>query len=137
MDQDTTGINDVNNLPGDLPNDIEEPGSAELAADLLREQATGPVPLGPAAPGQGEDAVLLVETVSVPDQPESLAQGEMPPGEMDLGAGLPWYRSRWLYVGAGLAGGTALAVTAVLLLRKRGVMQRRSALGRAQNILTQ
>jgi hypothetical protein len=137
MDQDMTGMNDVNNLPGELPNDIEEPGSAEIAADLLREQATGPVPLGPAAPGQGEDAVLLVETVSVPDQPESLSSGEMPLGEKDLGEGSPWYRSRWLYVGAGLAGGTALAVTAVLLLlRKRGVSQRRSARARAQTILT-
>ncbi|HEU5370413.1 MAG TPA: hypothetical protein VFU69_18220 [Ktedonobacterales bacterium] len=137
MDQDTTGMNDVNDLPGDLPNDIEEPGSAEMAADLVREQATGPVPLGPAVPGQGEDAVLLVETASVSDQPESLLQGEMPLGEMDIGAGSPWYRSPWFYAGAGLAGGTALAVTAVLLLRKRGAMQRRSALGRAQNVLTQ
>ncbi len=137
MDQDTTGINDVNDLPGDLPNDREEPGSAEMAADLVREQATGPVPLGPAVPGQGEDAVLLVETASTLDQPESLAQGEMPLGEMDIGAGSPWYRSPWFYAGAGLAGGTALAVTIVLLFRKRGGTKRRSALGRAQNVLTQ
>jgi gas vesicle protein len=108
-----------------------------MAADLLREQATGPVPLGPAAPGQGEDVILLVETASLPDEPGALSPGGMPLGDMDLGAGSPWYRSRWLYVGAGLAGGTALAAAAVLLLRKRPITQRRTALSRAQNILTQ
>jgi hypothetical protein len=127
MDQDTSGMREGTDLPGDLPNDIDEPGSAELAADLLREQATGPVPLGPAAPSQGEDVVLLVETVSFPDQDEVLSSEGLFIGELDPGDDSPWYRSRWLYIGAGLASGAVLAAGAVLLLRNRNTSRQGSA----------
>ncbi|HEU5198953.1 MAG TPA: hypothetical protein VFU32_04910 [Ktedonobacterales bacterium] len=86
MEQDLTGVNDTTNMPGkaadipgNLPNDIDEPGSAERAADLVREETTGPVPLGPATPDQGEDAVLFVETI---DERE-LGEGMLPPEEAE------------------------------------------------------
>lgn len=81
MEQDLTSANDATNMPGEaadipsnLPNDIDEPGSAERAADLVREETTGPVPLGGATPNQGEDAVLFVETI---DERE-LGEGMLP-----------------------------------------------------------
>ena len=132
-----TGMHNMDDLPGDLPNDRDEPGSAELAAELVREQATGPVPLGPAAPGKGEDVVLLVETVSFPDQTEVFSPEGMLVGELDLGDGSPWYRSRWLYVGAGLASGAVLAAGVVLLLRDRNARQKESVLGSAQHLFGQ
>jgi gas vesicle protein len=137
MEQDITGTSHENDLPGNLPTDIDEPGSAERAADLLREQETGPIPLGPATPGQGEDAVLLVETTSVPDQEGTLTPEDLFLGEMDMEEASPWYRSQWVYLGAGLVVGTALAAGAVLLLRNRRARQQRTMLGRAQNLLSQ
>lgn len=136
MEQDITGMSDTSQPPDHLPDDIEEPGSAELAAELVREQVSGPVPLGPAIPGQGEDAVLLVETVTTPDQLEALSPEDTILGRIDLEEGAPWYRSRWFYLGAGLVGGTALATGAVLLIRNRRA-RRRTAFWRAQNALSQ
>jgi gas vesicle protein len=139
MDQERMGIDDKNNLPKDLPNDIDQPSSAELAADLIREQATGPVPLGPAKPQQGEDVVLLVETVSLPDQPEGLAAESLYAGELGMGdADNPWYRSRWVYIGTGAALGTALAAAGtILLLKQRNARQQRIPLRGAQQTLRQ
>ncbi len=181
MEQDLTGANDVTNMPGkaadipsNLPNDIDEPDSAERAADLVREEAPGSVPLEPATPDQGEDAVLFVETI---DERE-LDEGIVPPEEtggillpeealvaaelasasqagtdlsgaalgIDLGPGLeegmPWYQSRWMYLGVGLvAAATAtLGIGGYMLLRnrnrrKRGLNVARrvtSTLGRAR-----
>ncbi len=83
MEQDLTGANDVTNMPGkaadipsNLPNDIDEPGSAERAADLVREEAPGSVPLEPAIPDQGEDAVLFVETIDERELGESIVPPE-------------------------------------------------------------
>lgn len=83
MEQDLTGLNEAADMPGkaadiptNLPNDIDEPGSAEIASDLVREEATGPVPLGPAIPEQGEDAVLFVETIDGPELVEVIAPTE-------------------------------------------------------------
>ncbi len=135
MEQDITGRSNTSDLPEHLPNDIEEPGSAELAADLVREQATGPVPLGPAIPGQGEDAVLLVETGMLPDQASDISSEDMALGKIDVKESPPWYRSPWLYLGAGLAGGAALAAGTVLLIRNRSARQPRTAIGRAQHRL--
>lgn len=137
MEQDIRGMGEINDLPHDLPNDIEEPGSAEFAADLVREQATGPVPLGPATPGQGEDAVLLVETASLPEQPDVLTPEGLFLGEMGMDEGSPWYRSRWMYIGLGVAGGAALAAGTVLLLRKRSAPQQRINLAGARHMLGQ
>jgi hypothetical protein len=136
MEQDITGMSDVSQPPDNLPDDIEEPGSAELAAELIREQMTGPVPLGPATPEQGEDVVLLVETVTTPDQLETLSPEDTVLGRIDLEEGAPWYRSRWVYLGGGLIGSAALAAGAVLLIRKRRA-RRQTTLWRAQNALSQ
>lgn len=144
MEQINSGISDVNDLPGDLPKDKEERVNEELAADqvtadLLREQAAGPVPLEPAVPGEGEDVVLLVETVSLPDEPgtETLSSEERKMlEEMGMDEGSPWYRSPWFYMGASLAGGAALALGALFFLRNRN-RQQRTTLGRAQNVLSQ
>ncbi|HEY7347691.1 MAG TPA: hypothetical protein VH599_05180 [Ktedonobacterales bacterium] len=137
MEQDITGMSDASDLPEHLPNDKEEPGSAELAADLAREQAAGRIPPGSATPGQGEDAILFVETGRLPDQESALSPEDAILGTADLEAGSPWYRSRWLYLGASLAGGIALAVGAALLIRNRNARRRRTALWRAQNFLNQ
>jgi gas vesicle protein len=137
MEQDITGMNDVRGLPGNLPNDIDEPGSAELAADLLSEQATEPIPLGPTTPGQGEDTVLLVETAMVPDQTGALSPEDTILGGIDLEEASPWYRSRWLYLGAGLAGGAALAAGTVFLIRSRNTRQSQAAIARAQSLVSQ
>lgn len=89
MEQDLTGLNEAADMPGkaadipsNLPDDIDEPGSAEIASDLLREEATGPVPLGPATSEQGEDAVLFVETIDGPELVEVIA----PTDEFLMGA---------------------------------------------------
>ncbi len=140
MEQNIPGMNPDADLPESLPDDIDELGSAELADDLIREQATGPVPLGPAIPGEEEDTVLIVETALEPEEIAALAaleaQGEISAflapegasarlpedtilGGIELEISNPWYRSRGFYVGAGLLSGTALAFGAVLLLRGR------------------
>ncbi len=136
MEQDTSGMRDTSDLPKHLPNDTEEPGSAELAADLVREQATGPVPLGPTIPGQGEDTVLLVETGMLPDQTNTISSEEMVLEKPHLEKRVSWYRSPWLYAGASLAGGAALAVGAVLLFRNRRVRQQ-TVRWRTQRLLNQ
>ena len=69
MELDESGMSDSDNLPNDLPQEREELERAkraadQLTADLLKEQAAGPIPLEPATSGQGEDVVLLVETIS-------------------------------------------------------------------------
>ncbi len=143
MEQINTGMNDGNNLPTDFPKNKEELDSEKLAADqltadLLREQAEGPIPLKPAAPGEGEDVVLLVETISLPEEPGTLSPEEqMMLKEMGLDEGSPWYRSPWFYMGASLAGGAALAAGAVFFFRNRKKHQQRTTLGRAQNLLSQ
>ncbi len=142
MEQEHSEINEPPDLPEGLLKEIEELDNAELAndeltADLLREQAAGPIPLEPETSGEGEDAVLLVETVSLPDEPESLSPEERMLGKMGLDEGTPWYRSRWLYIGAGVAGGAALAVGTVFFLRNRDLRRQRAPLGRAQNALSQ
>ncbi len=138
MDQETMGTDDRNDLPKDLPNDIDEPSAAEIAADLIREQASGPVPLGPASPGQGEDVVLLVESVSLPDQPEAFSSENHLAREMGMGDDSPWYRSRWVYIGTGAALLTALAAAGtILLLRQRNARQTRPSLRGAQQMLSQ
>jgi hypothetical protein len=96
MEQDLTGVNDATNMPGkaadipsNLPNDIDEPGSAERATDLVREETTGPVPLGPATPDLGEDTVLFVETIDERELgeetlPPEEAEGILPPEEAEV-----------------------------------------------------
>jgi hypothetical protein len=173
MEQDLTGVNDATNKPGkaadipsNLPNDIDEPSSAERAADLVREETTGPVPLGPATPDQGEDAVLFVETIDerepgegilLPEEALVAAElaGASPTGAdlsgavpgIDLGSdlagnkGVPWYQSRWMYLGIGLVAATAtLGIGGYVLLRNRNQRKRglnvtrrlTSTLGRAR-----
>ncbi len=130
MEQHPSGLNDATDIPSNLPNDIEEPGSAELAADLLREQATGPVPLGPATPDLGADEVLLVETISESEPigiialtEEGLAGADANADlgidlGADLGVGVPWYQSRWMYLGAGLlVASAAVTIGSVILVR--------------------
>jgi hypothetical protein len=142
MEQVNSGMNDVNDLPESFPTDKEafdeELAADQLTADLLKEQAEGPISMSD-APGEGEDVVLLVETVSLSDEPgaDSLsAEEQQMLKEMGLDEGNPWYRSPWFYMGASLVGGAALATGAVLLLRNRK-KQPRTTLGRAQNVLGQ
>src|SRR5579859_5064424 len=159
MEQNITGMSDGDDLPGILPNDIEEPSSAELAADLLREQATGPISLGPATPDQEEDmllaaallsdqatgpisldptisgveedTVLIVETAMSPEEMNILGPEDTILDGIDLEMGAPWYRSRWLYLGAGLLGGTALAVGTAFLIRGANNRKRRAPFSQA------
>jgi hypothetical protein len=141
MEQVNSGMNDVNDLSDDSLQDKdkldgEELAADQLAADLLREQAEGPVPFELATPGEGEDLVLLVEAISLPEEPETLSPEEQRE-EMSLDDGSPWYRSPRFYIGAGLIGGAALAAGAVFFSRSRKTRQQRTTLGRAQSILSQ
>jgi hypothetical protein len=131
MEQDITGMSDVTNIPGNLPNDLEEPGSAERAADLVRERATGPVPLGPATPDQAEDAVLMVETGMLPNEENLPSPENIILSGMDLEIGVPWYRSRWMYLGTGIVAATALSIGATLLIRGRNKRTLRLAVPRS------
>lgn len=141
MEQDSTGLNDATDMPGkaadiptNLPNDINEPESAEFAADLMREETIEPVPLEPTALNQGEDTVWLVETIEDPEFVEII----MPTDEVLMGAdapdvdmnitpgphleeGKPWYQSRWVYLGAGLVVATTatLGIGSYVLIRNR------------------
>ena len=140
MEQVNSGMNDGNDLPDDFPKNTNELDSEELAADLLREQAEGPVPLERTTPGEGEDVVLLVETISLPDEPGAgtlSSEEQRMLEEMGMDEGSPWYRSPWFYMGASLAGGAALAAGAVFLFRNRKARKPRTTLGRAQNVLSQ
>jgi hypothetical protein len=130
MEQHLSGLNDANNIPSNLPNDLEEPGSAEQAADLIRKQTTGPVPLGPATPEQAADEVVFIETISESEPigiialtEENLAGADADTNlGIDMGAdlevGVPWYQSRWMYLGAGLlVASAAVTIGSVLLVR--------------------
>lgn len=154
MEQNVTNTNDVTHIPGNLPGDEGQPGSVEQGlglteeqlAELLEEQAQEP-----ATPGAGEDTVLFVETISVPEQgiedaPEDIMLGGAPgdvilasaPEDMllegiDLEVSAPWYRSRWMFVGTSLVAGTALSIGAVLLVR--GLRRRNRRLAVSQSMI--
>ena len=142
MEQNVTHTNDVTNIPGNLPGDNEQAGSVEQGLGLTEEQIAKLLeeqPLESAAPGAGEDVVLFVETISVPEQAmEPSPAGVMPgsaPEDMilagiDLEAGVPWYRSRWMFVGTSLVAGTALSIGAVLLVRGLNRRNQRRAVSR-------
>jgi hypothetical protein len=55
------------------------------------------------------------------------------PGGIDLEMGVPWYRSRWMYVGTGLVAATALSIGTILLIRQRSQLNPRRAV--SQNII--
>ncbi len=130
MEQELSRFSDTTNIPGNLPNDIETPGSAERAADLLREQEPGPVPLGPATPVENEDAVLFVETATTPEAASAIPSAEAVLAGTDLEAGVPWYRSRWVYLGAGLVVAAALGIGTVLAVRNLSRQNRRTRIMR-------
>lgn len=139
MEQDITGTGDTTDIPGNLPGERDQADNRERAGtlpkeptdELLKEQAKEPALSGPATPGKGEDVVLFVETISFPEQGMEGSPEDMILRGIDLEVGIPWYRSRWVYVGTGLMAATALSIGAVLLLRSRSRSKRRLAVSQA------
>jgi len=143
MEHHPNEVNDAPHLPDDLPNDEDRSEISELAAELFREQAAGPIPLGTAISDQGADEVLLVETISESEpigivaltEDELIGTAANTDLGIDLGAnpdadleiGIPWYQSRWTYLGAGLLlTSAAVAIGSVVLLRGLNQRKRRN-----------
>lgn len=148
MHQEQSEINDLSSRADDLSTAGHDPAWAEGA--MQEQQGTAAHPgeqanppdaadqLESLSPPQGEpsyeDNVLIVETIAFPDaadlassielaaaaEPASSAEVwfAMPEGETRL----PWYRTRWFSIGAGVLASALLGVGAALVIRQ---MQRR------------
>lgn len=150
MQQDVSGMNDTPHRLDDIPhengdflmNEGLDPlsgGQAEQPPDIERPSPLEAAELlAGAAADQGEDSVLMVETIVVSDAAEGAFPEGAAPGTLDLNMALPWYRSRWFYISAGVVT-TALTCTGTILLiqgmnkRKR----RRALVGRMKTGLQQ
>ena len=138
MEQDTTAMNNTTPIPGNLPgekNQAERGGwadglSEEPMSERFKEQAKTSAPSGPTLPGKGEDVVLFVEAVSLPEQEMESSPENLILSGIDQEMGVPWYRSRWMYIGTGLVAATALSIGTTLLLRRRSRLNRRLAASR-------
>jgi hypothetical protein len=98
------------------PPDIEQPSPQEAAERLER-----------AAADQGEDSVLMIETIVLPDAAEEAFPGEASEGT-DLDIALPWYRSRWFYISAGVVTTAVSCAGTLLLIQEMNKRRRRRAL---------
>ncbi len=138
MEQDTTAMNNTPPIPGNLPGEKNQAERGEWAGGLseepmserFKEQAKMSAPSGPTPPGKGEDVVLFVEAVSLPEQEMESSPEDLILSGIDLEMGVPWYRSRWIYIGTGLVAATALSIGTTLLLRRRRRLNRRLAVSR-------
>jgi hypothetical protein len=118
MQQDFSEIHDTPHLPNDVPNEgtrFSEAAKGKQQAGKgkppARESAELAASLGP---GQEEDALLRVETFILQDTDEDEAVFlEGPSTGVDTA--LPWYRTRWFYISAGVVA-TALTSAGTILL---------------------
>ncbi len=127
MQQDISGMNDTPHRLDAIPNgdsdllqnegrdpisgeQSEQPGNIEPPSPLEAAEL-----LAGAAADQGEDSVLMVETIVVPDATEGALPEGAPLGTIDLDIASPWYRSRWLSISAGVVT-TALTCAGTILL---------------------
>lgn len=121
------GLDPLSGEPSEQPTDIEQPSPLE-AAELLES----------AAASQGEDSVLMVETIILPDTAEDTFPEEGGIGAADLEMTLPWYRSRWVYIGAGVLTTALTCAGTLLLMQEMSKRKRRRALvGRMKTGLQQ
>lgn len=135
MQQDISGTNDISRAPDEVPNervdDLLNEGIEPVSGLPAGEQARTDQPssleagelLAGNAPSQGEDSVLMVETVIVPEAAEALLPEEVALGTIDLDVTPPWYRTRWFYISAGVVAAAVTSAGTILLIQ--GLRQRK------------
>ncbi len=136
MQQDISGMNNTPHLPNETPNEpidaLLNEGIEPLPGMQSEEQAgieqRSPLEAAelPGTPSQGEDSVLMVETVILPEATEALLPEEVALGAVDLDIAPPWYRTRWFYIGAGVIATAVASAGALLLIQRLRKRKRRS-----------